>query len=286
MALNLPVEHGLCGGIMDDLFIGQDCHQPLLQSSKAAFDFAFGLRAGGDQMGDPEGGEGALELRAWIAVIGHGIMAEEAEAVRVYHHRQAVPEKEAAEMLEVIPSGVGGDEDRAQEFAGMVVHGEQQGLLVLGGPPLVDGGIVLPKLVQARAFPAAPGFGAWFGLAEEIWKVGSGISGHGLPVAFEAQACFQFIGHQLEIGRFLKGKELLEKGNGLGRPVRPMVAAGELGGELGAALQPSGAEPVKVGAADLEMVGGIGNVNDSFVKLLEDLLEKQVGEAFGDLFFL
>ena len=285
MALNLPVEHGLCGGIMGDLFIGQDGHQPLLQRSKAAFDFAFGLGAGGDQMGDSEGGEGALELRAGIAVIGHGIMAEEAEAVGVYHHRQAVLEKEAAEMLEVIPSGVGGDEDRAQEFAGMVVHGEQQGLLVLGGPPLVDRGIVLPKLVQARALPASPGFGAWFGLAEEIRKVGPGISGHGLPVAFEAQACFQLISHQLEIGRFLKGEELLEEGHGLWRPGRPMVAAGEPGGELGAVLQPPGAEPVKVGAADLEMAGGLGNVNGPLVKLLEDLLEKQVGEAFGDLFF-
>jgi len=236
LALNLPVEHGLGGGIMSDLFIGQDCHQPFLQGAEAAFDFAFGLGAGGDQMGDPEGGEGALELRAGIAVIGHGIMAEEAEAVGVYHHRQAVPEKEVAEMLEVIPSGVGGDEDRTQEFAGMVVHGEQQGLLVLGGPPLVDGRIVLPQLVQARAFPAPPSFGAWFGLAEELWKVGSGISGDGLPVAFEAQACFQFIGHQLEIGRFLKREELPEEGHGLWRPVWPMVAAGELGGEFGAVL--------------------------------------------------
>ena len=285
MALNLPVEHGLCGGIMGDLFIGQDGHQPLLQGAKAAFDFAFGLGAGGDQMGDSEGGEGALELRAWIAVIGHGVMTEEAEAVRVHHHGQAVLEKEAAEMLEMIPSGVGGDEDRAQEFAGMVVHGEQQGLLVLGGPPLVDRGIVLPKLVQARAFPASPGFGAWFWLTEEFWKVGPGISGHGLPVAFEAQAGFQFIGYQLEIRRFLKGEELLEEGNGLWWPVRPMVAAGELGRELGTVLQPPGAEPVEVGAADLEMAGGISNVNGSFVKLLEDLLEKEVGEAFGDLLF-
>ena len=145
LALDLPVQDALCGGIMGDFFIGQDCHQPFLQGAEAAFDFAFGLGAGGDQMGDPKGGEGALELRAGIAVIGHGIMAEEAEAVRVDHYRQAVLEKEAAEMLEVIPSGVGGDEDRAQEFAGMVVHGEQQGLLVLGGPPLVDGGIVLPS---------------------------------------------------------------------------------------------------------------------------------------------
>ena len=285
MALDLPIEHSLCGSIMGDLFIGQDGHQPLLQSAEASFDFAFGLGAGGDQMGDSEGAEGALELRAGIAVIGHGIMAKEAEAVGVYHHRQAVLEKEAPEMLEVIPSGVGGDEDRAQELAGMVVHGEQQGLLVLSGPPLVDGGIVLPKLVQARAFPASPGFGAWFGLADELWKVVSGISGHRLPVAFEAQACFQFIGHQLEIGRFLKGQELLEEGNGLWRPVRPMVAAGKLGSELGAVLQPPGAEPVKVRAADLEMAGSFVNVNGSFVKLLKDLLEKQVGEAIGDLLF-
>jgi hypothetical protein len=63
-----------------------------------------------------------------------------------------------------------------------------------------------------------------------------------------------------------------------------MVATGELGGELGAVLQPAGAEPVKVGVADLEQEGGFSNVNSSFVKLLEDLLEKQVGEAFGDLF--
>ena len=55
---------------------------------------------------------------------------------------------------------------------------------------------------------------------------------------------------------------------------------------MGAFAEEAGAQPVKVGAADLEMVGGIGNVNGSLVKLLEDLLEKQVGEAFGELFFL
>ena len=52
LALNLPVEHDLCGGIAGDFFIGQDCHQAFfLQGSKAAFDLAFGLRAGSNQMG-------------------------------------------------------------------------------------------------------------------------------------------------------------------------------------------------------------------------------------------
>jgi hypothetical protein len=44
-------------------------------------------------------------------------MAKEAQAVGVHHHGQAVPEKAAAEMLEMIPGGVGGDKDRAQELA-------------------------------------------------------------------------------------------------------------------------------------------------------------------------
>ena len=45
LALQLPVEHDLCGGIAADFFIGQDGHQAFLQGSKAAFDLAFGLRA-------------------------------------------------------------------------------------------------------------------------------------------------------------------------------------------------------------------------------------------------
>lgn len=149
LALHLSVEHGLSGGIAADFFIGQDGHQAFLQGSKTAFDLAFGLRAGCDQMGDPQSGEGPLELGTGIPVIGHGIMAEEAEAVGVSHQGKAVTEKEAAEMLEMIPRRIGGDKDRAQKFAGMVIHGQQQGLLLLGWPPLVDGGIVLPQFINA-----------------------------------------------------------------------------------------------------------------------------------------
>ena len=105
-------------------------------------------------------------------------------------------------------------------------------------------------------------------------------------MAFEPEAGGQFVGHQLEVGRLLEGEELLDESDGFRRPVRPMVATGELGGEPGAILEEAGAEPVKVGAADLEMVGGIRGVNQSVIELPEDLLEKQVGEAFCDLLFL
>lgn len=46
------------------------------------------------------------------------------------------------------------------------------------------------------------------------------------------------------------------------------------------------AKPVKVGAADLELERGLREVDKPRIELLEDLLEKQVGEAFGDLLFL
>ena len=115
--------------------------------------------------------------------------------------------------------------------------------------------------------------------------MGSDKGGHRLPVALETQAGFQFIGYQLEVRRLLEGDELLEEGNGLRRPVGPMVAAGEFGGELGALLEEAGAQPVKVGAADLELERGVSGVDQPRIELLEDFLEKQVGKAFCDLLF-
>jgi hypothetical protein len=56
-------------------------------------------------MGHAQGGEGALELGARIPVIRHRILAEEAQAVGVNDQGQAVPEKEAAKVFEVVPSG-------------------------------------------------------------------------------------------------------------------------------------------------------------------------------------
>ena len=40
-----------------------------------------------------------------------------------------------------------------------------------------------------------------------------------------------------------------------------------------------------MGATDLEEVGAIIGINRPLIELLEDLLEKQMGEAFGELLF-
>ncbi len=71
-------------------------------------------------------------------------MAEQGQAVSIKGHRQAVQDERAAEVLEVVPSSVRGNKDGGQEFAGMVIDREQESLFVIGGPPLMDGGVVLP----------------------------------------------------------------------------------------------------------------------------------------------
>ena len=89
---------------------------------------------------------------------------------------------------------------------------------------------MLPEFAQTGAFPAPSGFGMVFRLADEIRKMGSGEGGHRLAMALETEAGFQFVGNQLEVGGLLEGEEFLEEGNGLRRPVGPMVTAGGLGG--------------------------------------------------------
>jgi len=65
-----------------------------------------------------------------------------------------------------------------------------------------------------------------------------------------------------------------------------MVTTREVGGEAGALREETGAEPVKVGATDLEVKAGISGVNMALVELPQDLLEKRVCQAFGDLLLL
>ena len=59
---DLAVEKFLGGHIGAHLLKGQQCEQSFLEGAKAAFNFAFGLWAGSHQVGDAQGGEGALKL--------------------------------------------------------------------------------------------------------------------------------------------------------------------------------------------------------------------------------
>ena len=123
----------------------------------------------------------------------------------------------------------------------MIIDCQEEGLLVRGGPPLVDGGIVLPKFTHLGAWPAAAGLGDRSRRADQQGKVSAGVGGDGLAVALEGKARRQFIGDELVIGRSLEGHEGLEELLHVLGPDGPMVAAGEMEGEGGRMLEPGGA---------------------------------------------
>ena len=150
-------------------------------------------------------------------------------------------------------------------------------MLLRGGPPLVDGGIVLPEFVEAGAFPAAAAFGARFGLADEVGTMCSDKGGDRLPMAFETKADVQLIGHELKIGRFLQRDKSFEELLGFRGPIWPVATTGKSSGELRAVLEPARAQTVNVRAADLEVLGGFCGVDLPVIKLLEDMLEKGIG---------
>ena len=81
-----------------------------MEGAEAAFDFAFCLRGWGDEMGDFQSPQGALELTSGIAVIAAGTGPKKTEAVGVNGAGNAVEFKGAAEVGEMIPGGVGADE--------------------------------------------------------------------------------------------------------------------------------------------------------------------------------
>ena len=275
----------LGGGVTGDLLEGQQGDEAVLEGAKAAFDFAFGLRAGRDQVRDAQGGEGALELRTGIAVVARGLMAKQGQAIGVDRHRQAVQGERAAKVLEVVPGGVGGDEGGGHEFAGVVIHGQQEGLFIFIRPPLVDGGIMLPQFAQAGAFPAAAGLGQGRGRADQQREVSAGVSGDGFAVADEGEAGGQFVGDELIVGRPLERQEGLQKLPDLGGPGGAMVAAGEAEGEGGGLPQPGGAQAEEVGPADAQELGGGVRVQVAAVESVERLVEELEGEAIGELMF-
>lgn len=103
-------------------------HESFLESAEAAFDFAFGLGSGSDEMGHPQSPERALKLAFGIAMIMAGTRTEKAEAVGIDRLRDAVRFKGGAEVREVIPSGIRGDESSCEIEAGMVIDGQQERL--------------------------------------------------------------------------------------------------------------------------------------------------------------
>ena len=286
LAREFLVQKRLGWAVGGDALVGQQGDQTFLEGAEAAFDLALGLRARSDQVGDAERGEGALELRARIPPVGGGLVAEEGQPVGVEGQRPALPEERAAEVLEMVPGGVGGDEGAGEVSAGVVIDGEQEGLLGVAGPPLMDGGVVLPEFADAGTFPAPPRLGHGLQGADQQREVSAGMSGDGLAVAVEGETGDQFVGDQLVIGGPLQRQKGLQEALNLQRPGRVLVAPGSAQGEGCGLAQPSAPEAEQMRPADLQKPGRSERIKLSPVKGREALGEELRGEALGELGFV
>ena len=98
-----------------------------------------------------------------------------------------------------VPGCVGGNEGGPHELTGMIIHGEQEGLFLSSLPPLMDGRVVLPELVDVRSLPSASGLGVAWGQAYQVGKAVACKRGNGLTMSLEAKACCWESGSHLSI---------------------------------------------------------------------------------------
>src|SRR5579859_2294762 len=149
----------------------------------------------------------------------------------------------------MVPSGVGRNKDRPDQLAGMIVDGQQEGLFVRAGPPLVDRGVVLPEFAHSCAFPSPSGLGGAGQCVDQKRKVSTGIGRNRFAVALKTKTTLQLIGDQLVIRRSLKRQEGLQELPHLLWPGGVMVPPGELQGEGGRVLKPERAQAEEMRAA-------------------------------------
>ena len=103
----------------------------------------------------------------------------------------------------------------------------------------------------------------------------AGVSGDGFAIPLEGEAGGQFVGDQLIVGRSLEWQEALQELLDLGRPVGVMVAAGEVEGEGGWLLQPSGSQAKEVSPTDAQELGGGVWVEVAAIEGVEGLVQER-----------
>ncbi len=263
--------------------MGHESEQTLLEGSKAAFDLALGLWGGSDQVGDVEGAQGALELAFGVGVVAARTRPEKAQAVGVDDLGNAVGLERLAEVEEVVPCRVGGDEAARHVEAGMIVDGEQERLFAGGGPPLVDGAVVLPKFADGGA--AEPAIDTLLS-GRERYQVGEVKFDVGLDARTrpnKSTEAFQLVGDKLKVRRVLNGQEAFEKGVDLGGPEAAVVASARFRAVGVTTGEPGGLHAVELGSADTQLGGGGLGVQEAVVESVECLEDELRWQAVDDL---
>lgn len=190
-----------------------------------------------------------------------------------------------AQVREMVPSGVAADKGGGDDFAGMIVEGEKEHGIMVGGPPGMGRRVVLPQFANGTGLPAAAGFGAALGRGNLLGKMLANIGGDGGAGAMEVVAAGQFVGQEREIERLAVRQELPEEiVSGLG-PRGFVVAAGGSQMEAGAILEPLVAQLVEAGRTDQEPLGGGEGVERAGVEGGKDFLNEERGNTVSELLF-
>jgi hypothetical protein len=163
MPFQLGLQESIRVFVVGDFFESQERDESLLESVEAAFDFSFGRGVGCDAVVGAQGSEGPLELRMGVEPVSGRAMAKEGETVGIEASRQAVGFDGAAQMLKVVPSGIATDEGAGDDFAGMIIQGEDQHGIMVGQPPRMRRAVVLPEFTDGASLPAPARFWAWLG---------------------------------------------------------------------------------------------------------------------------
>ena len=268
-----------------DFCVRKEGNKASLEGAETTFDFAFCLRSGRDEMGDAEAAQSALELAFWVGAVAAGAGTKKAERIGINSLGDAVVFKGAAEVAKVIPRGVCDDETRSDIEPGMIVHREQENLLVRGRPPLMDGAVVLPKFADMSPAKTPVGANARRRNREQMREVFFEISLNAGTSADEAVKPLEFIGHELEIGRTREGQKLLQKSDDVARPERTMRATARLWAKGALPSEPGGTEFVETRLCDPELRGGGGSINGGIVKSRENPADKLRRQAMDKLLF-
>jgi len=280
------VEEFLGGSVVVDALECQQGQKALLEGAEPTLDLAFGLGTRSHEMGDSQRRERALELRTGIAAVGRGLVSEKCQSIGVEGHGAAVAHEGPAEVFEMMPGGVGWDERGTQILAGMVVDGQQQGLLGVRSPPRVDGGVVLPEFADTGALPTPSGFGNGKRRQDEIREVGARVRGDGFAVPVEGEAVSELVGDELEIWGALEGQEGLKEASDLRRPALVVIATRDAWGEAWSVVEPCEADPEELSPTDAENFAGGGSIESPVMKRLDGLAYEFRGQALGELLLL
>ena len=274
LAGNLHLKDGVGLLVVRGFGIGQERHDASLEGAKSAFDFPFGLRTGGDEVGDPKTFECALELTFGIAFVITGTHSKEAQGICVDHFGDAVLLKGPPEVQEVIPSGVAGDEGASEIGARGIVEGQEQGLLGGGWPPLVDRAVVLPEFPNVGATKSAVDARLAHGPGDEVREVRFDVSLNGGARSLESTKTFEFIGDELKVRRLLQREKAFQKCDRRCRPRSASISAAWSPSAVGFVAKEGRAKLIKPCSADLQMRRCGGRIQRSRIEIAQCAADK------------